>query len=196
MQKIKTVLLIALAVSVLAGLTLNQVGEASAQGKSPVGVVVAYIPGQSIMIVDQNGNQTEYILDPLVKIQPPEKADKLGVGSFVTIIAPASVSKEKKIAVGIVVHPDVPKGWKIPDWTATPLVKDTPVPTDTPAAMTETPKVDETTTPTETATATPVGTLTNTPTPGAALKSDGTTLTTNTFIEWLRSLFVQLLSQQ
>lgn len=189
MRKTNIVLVLALVVSVLAGLALNQARRVSAQGDSPVGVVVAYTPGVSITIIDQKGNQIEFALDPFVKIQPPEKADSLKVGTFVTIIAPANISKEKQIAVGIVVHPE-----KELAPSQTPLVKNTPVPTDPPA--TPTPKVSDTPTPPEINSPTPVETLTSTPTPSTTLQEGGTTLKTNTFVEWLRSLFLQVLSRQ
>ena len=153
MRKTNLVLVMALMLAMFAGLTLNQANGVSAQGESPVGQVVAYIPGQSITILDKIGQQKEYVLDPLVKIEPAEKASLLGVGSYVTIIAPASLSKEKQIAIGIVIHEKTPEGFKELLPTATPLVKNTPLPTDIP--VTSTPKVGETTTPVETTTATP-----------------------------------------
>ena len=202
MRKTNIVLVVTLVLSVLAGLTLNQAKGVSAQSESPVGLVVAYIPGQSITILDEKGQQKEYVLDAFVKIEPAEKANFLGVGSFVTIIANASISKEKQIAVGIVVHPKVPEGLKELLPTATPLVKNTPLPTDVP--VTSTPKVGETATTVETTTATPVGTLTTTPigtltaTPVMKDTSASTDAKespkTNTLIEWLRSFFQQILS--
>ena len=196
MRKANIVWAIALMLAMFTGLALHQVNAVSAQGDSPVGVVVAYIPGVSITIIDQKGNQTEYALDPSLKIEPAEKADSLKVGSFVTIIAPASVDKQKQKTVGIVIHPDIPSGFKIPGWVATALVKNTPVPTNVPA--TATPKVSETPTPVgpDTATATLLENLTSTPMPPASAKEDGTTVQANAFIEWLRALFVQVLSRQ
>ena len=194
MRKTNIVLVIALVLAALAGLALNQANGVSAQGISPVGMVVAYTPGQSITIVDDKGNQSEYMLDPFMKIEPAEKANSLGVGSFVTIIANASINKEKQIAVGIVVHPKAPEGLKELLPSATPLVKNTPVPTDIP--VTATPKVSETPTPAGIATATPVETLTATPTPAASAKEGETALKANSFIEWLRSFFQQILSGQ
>jgi len=188
MHKANVVLAIALVLAVLAGVALNQVNEASAQGDLPVGVVVAYTPGVSITIIDQKGNQIEFALDSAVKVEPPDGEKSLKLGAFVTIIAPASLSKEKQIAVGIVVHPE-----KELAPSQTPLVKNTPVPTDPPATVT--PKVSDTPTPPEINTPTPVETLTGTPAPSTTLKEDGKTLKTNTFIEWLRSLFLQVLSR-
>ena len=197
MRKTNIYLIIALALAIVASLTLSHVDTASAQAVPPVGVVVAYAPGQSITIVDQQGNQHEYMLSTSLKILPPGGARVLGVGSFVTIIAPASLSNGKEMAVGIVVHPHVPPGWKVPDLSATPAPTETP-----PGALTATPTgtilTTETATPpvTETTTATPavVDTPTDTPTPTATPMGGGTTATTNTFIDWLRSLLRQLLT--
>lgn len=202
MRKTNLMVVIALALAVLTGLILTQVSGVSAQGDAPVGVVVAYIPGVSITIVDQKGNQIEYALDAAVKIEPPDAEKSLKVGSYVTIIAPASISKEKKIAVGIVVHPDkelLPSptpGEKELLPSQTPFVKNTPAPTEAPT--TATPKVAETPTAVESATANPMETLTVTATPKTPEddKETGTTVKSNSFIEWLKSLFRQLLSQK
>lgn len=187
MRKINIVLVITLGLSVLAGLAFHQVSNVSAQGDSLIGVVVAYTPGVSITVVDQKGNQTEYTLDAAVKIESPDGDIK--VGSIVTIIAPASLDKGKQKAVGIVVHPEKEL---LP--SETPRVKDTAVPTDIP--VTKTPKVAETPTPADAFTATPTGTLTETADTAAKAKDDGTAAKPNPFIEWLRSLFRQVLSQQ
>jgi hypothetical protein len=209
MRKTNVLLIIALALALLASVAWNS--TASAQMNQPVGVVVAYVPGQSITIVDQQGNQSEYTLDPSLKILPPGRAESLAVGSFVTVIAPASVSNGKQTAVGIVVHPQIPNGWNISALSATPFATQTapgPVgsetptvtgtlPTETPTApVTETPTtfVIETATITETATVTPPGFMTDTPT-FTPTPSGGTALTDNTFIEWLRSLFRQVLNR-
>jgi len=164
----------------LASVAWNQVSTASAQEVQPVGIVVAYLPGQSITIVDEKGIQSEFAIDPSVKIQPPEAANSLKVGSFVTIIAPASISKGKQIAVGIVIKPDVPEGLKVLVMSATPLVKDTPESTQ--AAATEPSKDSQTTT----LTGTPMKTSTDKSSPTATPKA-------NTLIEWLKSLLRQLL---
>lgn len=197
MRKTNLVLVIALMLTVLTGLTLSQVNGVSAQGDAPVGVVVAYTPGVSITIVDQKGNQSEFALDPAVKIQPSGKGDSIKVGSFVTIIAPASLDKGKQKAVGIVVHPDVPKGWKVLDGSATPLTKQPPSGTETATPTgtlaTETAAVTATATPMLSETVTP--TETGMPKSPADAKSDGTTAKADTFIEWLRSLFQQVLSR-
>ena len=206
MRKTNVLLIIALALALLASVALNQNSTASAQEVPPVGVVVAYDPGQSITIVDQSGNQHEYLISSSLKILPPGRADSLAVGSFVTIIAPASLDKGKQTAVGIVVHPHVPNGWNVPSGSATPFPTNTsdgtftPTPTGTLPA-TETATATATGTPlatgTSTATATAVGTSTDTPTPTATpTAGGGTTPTANSFIEWLRSLFRQILTNQ
>ena len=202
MRKTNIMAVIALMLAVLTGLTLTQVGRVSAQGDAPVGTVVAYTPGVGITIVDQKGNQIEFALGPTVKIEPPDGAKSLKVGSFVTVIAPASLSKGKQIAVGIVVHPEKDLLLSATPWdkdllpSQTPLVKDTPAATDVP--MTATPKVSETPTAVESASATPTGTLTVTTTTDTtkSSKEAGTAVKSNSFIEWLKSLFLQVLSQQ
>lgn len=194
MRKVNFVVAISLVLALFAGLAFHQVSAVSAQGESPVGVVVAYFPGVSITIVDVNGTQIEFKLDPSLKIEPADKAESLKVGSFVTIMAPASVDKTKKTAVGIVVHPKVPEGLKELLPTATPLVKNTPMPPE--PTLTATPKVSETPTPVASVSPAPFETLTATATPGPVPKEDGTTVSANAFIEWLRSLFVQVLSRQ
>lgn len=185
MRKLNFVLLIALALALLTGLTLHQVNGVSAQGESNMGVVVAYTPGVSITIVDQNGNQIEYALDANVKIESSTGDKFITVGSVVTIIAPASLEQGKQKIVGIMVHPEKEL---LP--SETPRVKDTALPTD--VLVTKTPKVSET--------PTPVGDLTTTPSATPIVseesKQDGTTVKANPFIEWLRSLFQQVLSQQ
>jgi hypothetical protein len=191
MRKTKRLLIIAFTLAALTSAALNQIHTAAAQGLEPVGVVVAYIPGQSITIVDQSGNQHEYMISPSVRILPPPRADSLRVGSFVTIIAPASLGKGKETAVGIVVHPQVPPGWNRA-LSATPLVSN-------PAAGTATGTSTATATPTgfanaaATETPTAFGTATDTSTPTATPVGGGTTITTNTLIDFIRSLLRQLL---
>ena len=208
MRRTNILLVIVLAFGMLASVAWNQVSTASAQEVQPVGIVVAYLPGQSITIVDEKGIQSEFAIDPSVKILPPEAANSLKVGSFVTIIAPASISKGKQIAVGIVIKPDVPEGLKVLVMSATPLVKDTPestqaAPTESAKAlaMSATPIVKDTAAPkspeaaaTEPSkdsqktmpTATPMETSTDKSSPTATPKA-------NTLIEWLKSLLRQLL---
>lgn len=194
MRKVNFVVAISVMLALFAGLAIHQVSAVSAQGESPLGVVVAYLPGVSITIIDVHGIQTEFALDSSLKIEPADKADSLKVGSFVTIIAPANVDKTKKTAVGIVVHPKTPDGLKELLPTATPLVKNTPMPPE--PTLTATPKASETPTPFESASPTPFETLTETATPGPIPKQEGTNASANAFIEWLRALFVQVLSRQ
>jgi hypothetical protein len=184
----------------IAGVAFGQINDVAAQKEGPVGIVVAYVPGQSITIMDQQGAQSEFVLDPALKIVPPGAESSLAVGSFVTVIAPASLDKGKQVAVGLVIHPKVPDGWKPLDPSdkdllpsATPLVKNTAGPTD--PAVTATPKESETPTPAEFPTATPAETLTATPTPAPNSQETGKAAKSNSFIEWLRSLFQQVLSQ-
>jgi hypothetical protein len=212
MRKTNTLLIIALALAMVASLALNQVNTVSAQGNPPVGVVIAYTPGQSITIVDQQGVQHEYQLSSSLMILPPGRADQLAVGSFVTVIASASAANGTPVAMGIVVHPQVPPGWNV-SISPTAVGTETPGPTSTPTAVgtvseTSTPTTVETMTPTATATvsttetatstATAIGTetATSTPTstPTATTTGSGTTITTNAVIEWLRALFRQLLT--
>jgi hypothetical protein len=209
MRKLNISQMVALVAILLAGLAFSQVSSASAQEAGPVGVVVAYVPGQSITIVDQSGTQHEYMLSSTLKILPPGRANSLAVGSFVTIIAPASLDHGKQIAVGIVVHPNVPPGWNVPVISATPIASATAVETLTATPVgtiavtdtaTETPTVTGTPLATDTATetATPGGleTPTDTPTATATPVSGGTAASTNGLIEWLRSLFQQILTSR
>lgn len=193
MRKTNIFLTMAVTLVLIAGVAFGQINDVAAQKEGPVGIVVDYVPGQSITIMDQQGVQSEFVLDPALKIVPPGAENSLAVGSFVTVIAPASLDKGKQIVVGLVIHPKVPDGWKLSDPSekdllpsATPLVKNTPLPTD--PAVTATPKVSETPTPAESPSATPE------PAPNA--KEDGTAVNSNSFIEWLRSLFREVLSQQ
>ena len=213
MRKLKILLVITMAAALLANFAVTQVGTVSAQEVPPVGVVVDYLPGQSITIVDQSGTQHQYMISSTVKILPPVSANSLAAGSFVTIIAPASLNQGKQIAVGIVVHPHIPNGWNVPALSATPVTSTavetfTAIPTgtaqatDTPGATatgtqlaTETATATETELATDTATATPA-TPTDTPTATATPLGGGTAISSNALIEWLRSLFQQLLTSR
>jgi hypothetical protein len=154
MRKLKVLLVITMTAAMLSNFALTQVGTVSAQEVPPVGVVVDYLPGQSITIVDQSGTQHQYTISSTLKILPPGGANSLAVGSFVTIIAPASLNQGKQIAVGIVVHPHIPNGWNVPSLSTTPA----------------------TSTAVETFTAIPTGTAQATDTPGAT--ATGTQLAT------------------
>lgn len=205
MRKFNKYLILTITAALLAGVVFSQAGAVSAQQNQPVGVVVAYIPGQSITIADQTGAQHEYMLSQNVKILPPGRANALVVGTFVTIIAPASLDRGKQTAVGIVVHPHIPNGWTVPSMTATPAMSATPAESFTPTpentlTTTETPTATgtgtQTVTETATATATVEGTPSGTPTATATLPAGNPAVTTDTFIEWLRSLFRQLLASR
>jgi hypothetical protein len=221
MRKLNILLLVALAVAMLASFSLDQAGTVSAQEVPPTGVVVEYLPGQSITIVDQKGTQHQYTISSTVKILPPVRSNSLAVGSFVTIIAPASLSQGKQMAVGIVFHPHVPPGWNIPSMSATLPVTSTALeistasPTGTLlATATETATGTQIATDTATATETPIGTplatdtatatetptsveiATDTPTATATPIGGGTTTSADAFIAWLRSLFQQILTSR
>jgi len=210
MRKINTTLMVVVVVALLASLAVHQIDSVSAQTNEPVGIVVEYMPEQSITIVDQSGNQHYYMLSASLKILPAGKARELTVGSFVTIIAPASLSAGKETAVGIVIHPHVPNGWKVPVFSATPLSTATSpsvetatstatgeLPTESPTGtITDTPVVMETVTVTETSTATPEVILTETPTATAVTIDGSTSVTENAFVEWLRQLLQQVLGRQ
>jgi hypothetical protein len=106
---------------------------AQSQASSPqqnvrriVGSVTDYTAGQSITIVDRQGNQFTFDLDSPLKIVPAHRANLLGVGAFVTIIAPNNVPNGKHIAVGIVIHRGAPHSFIAP--TPPPSVAPTPQP--------------------------------------------------------------------
>jgi hypothetical protein len=197
MQKVSLILLTVLALALLT----SMVGLAASSKDSEVqrvGLVVAYTAGQSITIADRDGVQYTFTIASNLKIVPPERANMLGVGSYVTIIAPNNVPNGKSIAVGIVIHPQMPSSFPLPSGSFTPLPTDTAVPTET-ALSTEV--ASETPTATPTATETPAGvetaTETVTPTATTAVASAAQTKTqgtVNSFIEWLASLFRQFLA--
>jgi hypothetical protein len=174
-----------------------------------VGLVIAYTEGQSITIIDQHGNQFTFELDSHLKIVPPDRAHLLAPGVYVTIIAPNNFHEGKSIATGIVIHPHIPEGFPVPTASFTPLPTDTALPTEvsseTPTALetveetmtvTETPIGNET--PAETATSTegsPEDTPTPTETPaGTSLPQADTHSAVAALVDWLASIFRQLLS--
>jgi hypothetical protein len=191
-QKFSVLLVFALTAALVANMITSMPGSASSSGSGAnviesqaevqrVGVVVAYIPGQSITIVDQDGNPFTFELASPLKILPSFRANMLAPGAFVTIIAPNNVSGGKHIAVGIVIHPGVPAGFPIPTLTFTPLPTETstatptpflasPSPTETstatptPFVASPSPTVNSTATATSTETATSTSTETATPT--------------------------------
>ena len=73
-----------------------------------VGVVTAYSAGESITIEDKDGNTFTFSLNDETKLLPADKADTLGVGSRVTVIAPRDPASGGFLAKGIVIHPDMP----------------------------------------------------------------------------------------
>src|SRR6266498_1136857 len=75
-----------------------------------VGTVTDYSAGQSITIADRLGNEFTFDLASPLKIVPSHRANQLGRGAYVTVIAPNNVPNGKHIAVGIVIHRGVPKG--------------------------------------------------------------------------------------
>jgi len=73
-----------------------------------VGIVTEYTPGVSITIQDKDGNTFTFALTAETKILPAERADELGVGSRVTIIAPRDPATGGVTVTGIVIHPAKP----------------------------------------------------------------------------------------
>jgi hypothetical protein len=73
-----------------------------------VGVVTAYTAGQSITIQAKDGASYTFALNAEIKLLPPERADKLTIGSRVTIIAPRDPASGGVTVLGIVIHPDTP----------------------------------------------------------------------------------------
>lgn len=213
MYKLNIMLVFALAIAVIAHMANPMVGSAAparfssggsiieAQGNNPhVGVVVAYTAGQSITIMDRDGNQFTFELAPSLKIVPPQRASALAPGAYVTIIAPNNVPGGKQIAVGIVIHPGIPEGFPVPSQTSTPpLPTPTLITTET-ATSTETPgdtptptgtiTVTETLTETPTASGAPTETATPTPDGPTAVETQVTTL-----LDALRSFLLQILSR-
>jgi hypothetical protein len=114
-----------------------------------VGTVVSYTAGQSITIQDRFGNQSTFLLTANTKYLPNKRASSLGVGSYVTIIAPRvpHSSNTTLTALGVVIHPHAPTSFPTATFTSTatststPTETPTPSPTDTP---TETPTVTAT----------------------------------------------------
>lgn len=189
----------AVAIALLGIMAFTRANVASAQGSEYVGIVVAYTPEQTITIVDQSGAQHEFQLASTLKLLPTKTGAPVAVGSFVTIIAPNSISDGKQVAVGIVVHPKVPDGWKVLLPSATPLVKDAPeaagpLPTETlKAVVTETPMAKAPSDATITPTALDTSKVTPTATP---LGGTATKVTNESFIQWLTSLIRQVLAGQ
>jgi hypothetical protein len=104
-----------------------------------VGTVVAYLAGESITIQDRSGNQFTFILTAGTKILPNSRVASLGVGSYVTIIAPRKPHSGSAAftATGIVIHPQAPTSF--PTATLTPTSTPTSTPTETPTSTPEAP---------------------------------------------------------
>jgi hypothetical protein len=211
MYRNSVLLMFALIVALFANMTGPMVTNAFAAGNnsgadaieaqdntSRVGLVVAYTVGQSITIMDRDGNQFTFALAADLKIVPSNRAGALAPGAYVTIIAPNNIPNGKQIAVGIVIHPGVPEGF--------PAASQTPIPTETTvttATSVETPTSAETATPTEiiattdTPTVTPavVGTTTETPTPGATSLGTFTQDQIAAILDALSSFLRQVLSR-
>jgi hypothetical protein len=194
MRKISIFVTAAVVFSLLAMAFVSQPRSAmAAQEVHRVGMVIAYMPDQSITLVDKDGNQFTFELAPDLKLVPAHRNDLLVVGAYVTIIAPNSKTEGKTFATGIVIHPKPPASFPIPK----ELVKETPSLVESP---TEKPLLTET--PTGSETATPTGTLiTETPTPTGTQtvksvpeNSNSTPPVVTAFLEWLASIFRQLSS--
>ena len=101
-----------------------------------VGTVTSYTPGASITIEGNDGDLVTFVLTGDCKILPQERAEELGVGRRVTIIARRDPTGGPLMAQGIVIHPEL---------EATETAETvTPIPSDTPSA---TPQVTQTPTP-------------------------------------------------
>lgn len=97
-----------------------------------VGSVTDYTAGQSITIVDRQGNQFTFDLSSPLRIVPAHRADLLGVGAYVTVIAPNNVVNGKHIAVGIVIHRGAPHSFAGPSGPTTPTPSPVPPPNNVP----------------------------------------------------------------
>jgi hypothetical protein len=214
MKKVSLILLIALALAMLTNMAYVEASPASIESDKDVqrvGLVVAYTADQSITIMDRDGVQYTFTIAPNLKVVPPQRANMLGVGAYVTIIAPNNVPDGKSIATGIVIHPQPPASFPLPTASFTPLPTDTAVSTETALptevaseTLTETPTEvpSETPTTSETLTETPTsqGTATETATPTetsgvTSLSQPNTRVAVTSFIEWLAGLFRQFLTK-
>lgn len=202
MKKMSIFLFAALAFALLANRTGVQASPASDAEVHLVGLVVEYTESQSISIVNKDGNQYDFELAALLKIVPVHRANMLGPGAYVTVIAPNNVSNGKQIATGIVIHPKVPSGFPMPAATLTPAPTDaTMVPTET-GLPTEPPTGEptETMTPTETPTEVEPPTETATPTPTEETSSEtelsqvDVQMAVISLVDWLASFLRQILA--
>ncbi len=135
-----------------------------------VGIVTAYTPGASITVQDKKGQSSTFLITPATKILPAERANQLGVGSFVTIISRRDPTGGPLTAQGIVVHPR----------RAEPTATATGATSTATATATATATLTETATPTETATSTATATEMDTDTPTATATASATDTDTPT----------------
>jgi hypothetical protein len=199
MKKITLFAFAVLVFALLANMTSAQAGPASDAEVHRVGLVVDYMEGESISIVDRDGNQFDFELASPLKVVPAHRASMLAPGAYVTIIAPNNVPNGKHIAVGIVIHPKAPSSFPMPEATLTPVPTDEiETPTET-ALPTETPTEVPTETETPTDTATPTETLAPDETPEPTetpaeitLSQDDVQSAVVTLVDWLASFFRQL----
>jgi hypothetical protein len=113
-----------------------------------VGTVVDYVAGQSITIQDRFGNQSTFLLTADTKYLPKSRVSSLGLGSYVTIIAPRDPhsSNTTLTAMGVVIHPHAPTSFPTATFTPTATSTSTPTETSTPT-LTDTPTETPTVTP-------------------------------------------------
>src|SRR5689334_21592319 len=119
MRKITLILVSMLVAALAISMTNVQASPISDPEVQRVGLVVAYTEGQSITIMDKDGNQFTFTLASPLKIVPADRANMLGPGAYVTIIAPNNVPGGKMIATGIVIHPQPPSSFPISSVTST-----------------------------------------------------------------------------
>lgn len=199
MKKTSIFVLIALALALAVSPVIARASASAERSTDHVGLVTAYTPNESITIMNKDGAEYTFTIASDVKIVPKNRAESLGVGSYVTIISPNNPGNGGSVATGIVVHPQVPNGFTMPDATDTPLPSATST-TVSAETMTESPTFTETATATSTATETTTATETSTgevPTETATATATGTAANpqavTQSFIQWLASLFNQFL---
>jgi hypothetical protein len=196
MRKTSLFLFAAVVIGLLANFTNVHAHPAQDPEVQRVGLVVAYSPNQSITIVDRDGNEFTFALAPSVKILPKDRVSVLGVGAYVTVIAPNNGTDGQLIATGIVIHPQAPESFAIPSVTSTVVPTETTATVEPPTevvtatsteAPTEVPTEAATATevPTEVASATP--TAVETPTVASITQLDSRSVV-SLFVSWLTSL--------
>jgi hypothetical protein len=196
MKKISLFVLALLVLAALANIASASASPSADPGH--VGLVTAYTPGDSITIMDKDGNEKTFELAADLKIVPKHRVDMLAVGAYVTVVTPNNVENGKNIVVQIVIHPQAPAGFPVPGMTetATPTALPSETATGTPTDLpTDTVTPTDTATPTvETSTSTP----TDTPTPtqgvaGTPSQADAEGAITE-FVNWLAS-FLKVVSR-